>query len=110
MASQAFLSSQFPAVMLTVVLLPVSAAMAWQARHDSTKPNTSTISAFRDFKLMDEGELRRALRTARRSVEAAKATASPEELTRHLISAAQHLVFLMERIIEERKSSGRKEE
>ena len=72
--------------------------------------NTSKISAFREFRVMGEGELRKALRTARRSVEAAKATASPEELTKHLISAAQHLVFLMERIIEERKSSGHSKE
>jgi hypothetical protein len=40
-----------------------------------------------------------------RAIEAAKSTVSPEEITEHLIAAAQHLAFVMQRLIDERKKS-----
>ena len=49
--------------------------------------------------------LQRTLRTTVRAIEAAKSTVSPEEATEHLIAAANHLAFMMQRLIDERKKS-----
>jgi hypothetical protein len=50
-----------------------------------------------------EEELKRALRTVKRSLEAAEVvTVSPEEATKLLLGAAHQLVFLVEQLIERR--------
>jgi len=53
----------------------------------------------------DELARQRALRATGWAIEAAKSTVSPEEATEHLIAAAQHLAFVMQRLIDERKKS-----
>ena len=53
-----------------------------------------------------EDELKRALRTAKRSVEAAEVVSvSLEEANKLLIGAVHQLVFLVEQLVEERAES-----